>query len=82
MAYALFCQDSKISRSYATWAEVWDHASESGLVVDFPEKEAKAPKQVLSNDYEIRSCEADADDNRDKNPSNFRSIGLLAGNNG
>ena len=78
MAYALFCQDSKISRSYQTWAEVWEHASDSGLVVDLPAKEeSKTPKQILSNDYEIRSCASDPDEKPDEKTLNkFKSIGL------
>jgi hypothetical protein len=60
MSYALFCNDARLSKAYPTEAEVWKRARQSGLVVDGgsePEKVATQP--VLDNDYEIRPCPPD-----------------------
>lgn len=60
MAYALFCQGAKLSKAYPTAADVWKEALKSGLVVDVATEEDKpAPHPVLDNDYEIRSCVPD-----------------------
>jgi len=60
MPYALFCQDSKISRAFPTEAEVWKHAADNGLVVDVAaDEESPSPKRVLDKDYVIRECAAD-----------------------
>jgi hypothetical protein len=60
MPYALFCNDAKLSKTYPTEADVWKQARHSGLVVDVvsEEKEA-APRAILDNDYEIRPCQPD-----------------------
>ncbi|QDW39411.1 hypothetical protein FFI89_021075 [Bradyrhizobium sp. KBS0727] len=60
MPYALFCNDAKLSKAYPTEADVWRVALKSGLVVDVVSEDAKvAPRPVLDNDYEIRSCRPD-----------------------
>ena len=60
MPYALFCHDAKLSKAYPTEADVWKVARNSGLVVDaIPEEEKAAPRPVLDNDYEIRPCQPD-----------------------
>ena len=59
MAYALFSQDTKISRTYPTEAEVWKHAEENELVIDAISAEGQAPKRMLDKDYTIKSCDAD-----------------------
>ena len=60
MPYALFCNDAKLSKTYPTEADVWKHARKSGLVVDVVSEEEKpAPRPVLDNDYEIRPCDAE-----------------------
>ena len=60
MPYALFSNDAKLSKSYPTEADVWKHARQSGLVVDMVSEEEKAaPRPVLDNDYEIKSCRPD-----------------------
>jgi hypothetical protein len=60
MPYALFSHDAKLSKAYPTEADVWKLAQRSGLVVDaISEKEKAAPRPVLDNDYEIRSCQPD-----------------------
>jgi len=59
MPYALFCNDSQISKAYPDEADVWKLAQRSGLVVDVDtEEEQHGPRRVLDNDYEIRSCRA------------------------
>ena len=68
MPYALFSNDAKLSKAYPTEADVWKHARQSGLVVDvMSEEEKAAPRPVLDNDYEIRPCRADPQENPEKN---------------
>ena len=58
MPYALFCNEAKLSKAYPTEADVWKVARNSGLVVDVATGEEKAnPHPVLDNDYEIRPCD-------------------------
>jgi hypothetical protein len=60
MPYALFCNDAKLSKTYPTEADVWKHALHSGLVVDAVSDQAKpATQPVLDNDYEIKPCPPD-----------------------
>jgi hypothetical protein len=60
MPYALFCNEAKLSKAYPTEADVWKLARRSGLVVDVATQEAKpAPRPVLDNDYEIKPCRPD-----------------------
>ena len=60
MPYALFSNDAKLSKTYPSEADVWKHARKSGLVVDeVSEEEKAAPRPVLDNDYEIRPCRPD-----------------------
>jgi hypothetical protein len=58
MPYALFCNEARLSKTYPTEADVWKLARRSGLVVDAVSDEEKpAPRSVLDNDYEIRPCQ-------------------------
>jgi hypothetical protein len=58
MPYALFCSEARLSKTYPTEADVWKLARRSGLVVDAVSDEEKpAPRPLLDNDYEIRPCE-------------------------
>ena len=60
MPYALFCNDAKLSKTYPTEADVWKLARQSGLVIDVESRHGKpSPQPVLDNDYEIRSCRPD-----------------------
>jgi hypothetical protein len=60
MPYALFCNDARLSNAYPTEADVWKLARKSGLVVDaVSEDDRPAPRPALENDYEIRPCRAD-----------------------
>jgi hypothetical protein len=68
MPYALFCNEAKLSRAYPTEADVWKLAQHSGLVVDVVSDEDKPhPRPVLDNDYEIRPCRADPQENPEQN---------------
>jgi len=68
MPYALFCNDAKLSKAYPTEAEVWNQARRSGLVVDVASEEEKpTPHPVLDNDYEIRPCRPDPQEDPARN---------------
>jgi hypothetical protein len=68
MPYALFSNDAKLSKAYPTEADVWKHARKSGLVVDMATEEEKAaPRPVLDNDYEIKPCPLDPEEDPDRN---------------
>jgi hypothetical protein len=68
MPYALFCHDAKLSKAYPTEADVWKHARHSGLVVDMVSEEEKAaPRPVLDNDYVIKACRPDPQEDPAKN---------------
>ena len=82
MPYALFCQDAKLSKAYPSEADVWKLARQSGLVVDTVSEEEKAePTPVLDNDYEIRACQPDPDEDPARNQAeaerDARSVLLL-----
>jgi hypothetical protein len=68
MPYALFSNDAKLSKAYPTEADVWKLARRSGLVVDMASEEGKAaPRPVLDNDYEIRPCRPDPQEDPHQN---------------
>jgi hypothetical protein len=68
MPYALFSNDAKLSRAYPTEADVWKLARRSGLVVDaVSEEEKHAPRPVLDNDYEIKPCRPDPQEDPARN---------------
>jgi hypothetical protein len=68
MPYALFSNDARISKSYPSEADVWRFARLSGLVVDVASDEARHnPHPVLDNDYEIRRCQAEPDEDPARN---------------
>jgi hypothetical protein len=64
MPYALFCDEAKLSKAYPTEADVWRLARESGLVVDDIKANARrsAVHLRLENDYEIKSCMAEPEE--------------------
>ena len=67
-AHALFSNDAKLSKAYPTEADVWKHARKSGLVVDVATEEEKAaPLPVLDNDYEIKPCPLDPEEDPHRN---------------
>ena len=68
MPYALFSNDAKLSKAYPTEAEVWKLARQSGLVVDIAsDQDSAAPRPVLDNDYEIRPCRPEPQEDPDQN---------------
>ena len=68
MPYALFSRDAKLSNAYPTEADVWKLARRSGLVVDAASADGKAgPRPVLDNDYEIRPCRPDPQEDPARN---------------
>jgi len=68
MPYALFCNEAKLSKAYPTEAEVWKQARRSGLVVDVTSEDEKpAPRPVLDNDYEIKPCRPDPQEDPARN---------------
>jgi len=68
MPYALFSNDTKLSKAYPTEAEVWKQARRSGLVIDVASEPTKpAPRPVLDNDYEIRPCPPDPQEDPARN---------------
>ncbi len=68
MPYALFSNDAKLSKAYPTEAEVWKLARQSGLVVDVAfDQDKAAPRPVLDNDYEIRPCRPEPQEDPDQN---------------
>ena len=68
MPFALFSEEAKISKAYPTEADVWRLARKSGLVVDVASDDDEPnPHPVLDNDYEIRPCPADPQDDPEQN---------------
>jgi hypothetical protein len=68
MPYALFSDGAKISKAYPTEADVWKLARRSGLVVDVAtDLDRPIPHPVLDNDYEIRPCPADPQEDPEQN---------------
>src|ERR1700730_3095650 len=68
MPYALFSNDAKLSKAYPTEADVWKLARQSGLVVDAAtELEKAAPGPVLDNDYDIKSCQPEPQEDPARN---------------
>ncbi|WP_375412433.1 hypothetical protein [uncultured Bradyrhizobium sp.] len=68
MPYALFCNEAQLSKAYPTEADVWKLANHSGLVVDVVSEEEKPhPRPILDNNYEIKSCPADSQENPERN---------------
>jgi len=67
MPYALFSKDDKLSKAYPTEADVWKHACKSGLVLDVLEADESVSRPILENDYEIRPCRPDPQEDPAKN---------------
>jgi hypothetical protein len=68
MPYALFSDGAKISKAYPTEADVWKLARRSSLVVDVATGDDQPiPHPVLDNDYQIRPCPADPQEDPEQN---------------
>lgn len=64
MPYALFANSTKVSKAFASKADVWRHAEESGLVTDVGLGEEDPPRRILDMDYAIKECASDPVDHR------------------
>ena len=79
MPYALFCNEARLSHAYPTEADVWKLARESGLVVDTATVDDRPTSPALENDYEIRPCQADPQEDPKRNQADAEretSLGL------
>jgi hypothetical protein len=56
MAYALFCNEARLSKAYPTEADAWRVARQSGLVVNVRPDQERGTQPMLHSDYEIRRC--------------------------
>jgi len=78
MPYALFSHETKLSKTYPTEADVWRLARNSGLVVDVASAEDRAnPHPLLDNDYQIRPCRPDPQEDPDQNKADAERLALL-----
>ena len=59
MPYALFSNAVQISNAFDTKAQVWNHASACGLVIEVSSSEEDPPRRILGNGYTIEACAAD-----------------------
>lgn len=59
MPYALFADHVKVSSAFATKAEVWKHASDSGLVEEVASTEEDPPLRNLNAGFTIKECAVD-----------------------
>ncbi|MET0721596.1 MAG: hypothetical protein ABWY64_12260 [Tardiphaga sp.] len=59
MSYALFANDVKVSRAFPTKSDVWQHAADSGLVMEVGSREEDPPRRVLDMGYAIHECQPD-----------------------
>ena len=77
MPYALFCHEAKLSKTYPSEADVWRLARQSGLVVDDVSERGKpVARPMLDNDYEIRSCRPDPEEDPAKNRADAERVAL------
>ena len=75
MPYALFCNEARLSKAYPTEADVWKLAQHSGLVVGTDQEPSQRP--VLDNDYEIKPCRPDPQEDPVQNQADAeREAGL------
>jgi hypothetical protein len=75
MPYALFCHEAKLSKAYPTEADVWRVARQSGLVVDTVVERGDAePRPMLDNDYEIRPCWPDPEEDPAQNRADAERV--------
>ena len=60
MAYAVFEDEERLTRMFATEQEAWDAAERAGLVETGPDG-----KKVLDDHLEIRSCVGEPQEDED-----------------
>lgn len=56
MPYALFSNSVKVSKAFPSKSDVWQHAVESGLVMEVGSGEEDPPRRLLDTGYAIREC--------------------------
>jgi hypothetical protein len=62
------CSEAQLSKAYPTEADVWRLARQSGLVVDAASEEVESSSRpVLDNDYEIKPCQSDPQEDPSQN---------------
>lgn len=77
MPYALFCHEAKLSKAYPTEADVWRLARQSGLVIDAASEHGEPlPQPTLDNEYEIRPCEVDPQEDPAQNQADAERAAL------
>lgn len=59
MPYALFSNSIKVSKAFPSKSDVWQHAAESGLVMEVGLGEEDPPRRLLDMGYAIHACAAD-----------------------
>ncbi|WP_371420583.1 hypothetical protein [Tardiphaga sp.] len=59
MPYALFSNSIKVSKAFPNKSDVWQHAAESGLVMEVGLGEEDPPRRLLDMGYAIHACAAD-----------------------
>jgi len=62
MPYALFSNSVKVSKAFPNKSDVWQHAADSGLVLEVGSGEEDPPRRILDMGYAIHECPADAVD--------------------
>lgn len=59
MSYALFSNSVQVSKAFPNKSDVWQHAAESGLVMEVVLGEEDPPRRLLDIGYAIHACAAD-----------------------
>jgi hypothetical protein len=77
MSYALFSNSVKVSKSFPSKSDVWQHAAESGLVMEVGLGEEDPPRRLLDMDYAIHACAADAVERSDATGTSEHDMGRM-----
>jgi hypothetical protein len=67
MPYALFSNSVKVSKAFPSKSDVWQHAADSGLVMEVGLGEEDPPRRILDMGYAIHECAADPADKSQAN---------------
>jgi hypothetical protein len=59
MSYALFSNSVKVSKAFPNKSDVWQHAADSGLVMEVGLGEEDPPRRILDMGYAIHECAPD-----------------------
>jgi hypothetical protein len=80
MPYALFSNATKVSKAFASKADVWRHADESGLVTEVGLGEEDPPRRILDMDYAIKECAPDPAEHGSKQGMSEHDISQMIAN--